>query len=943
VTRFPSILLLALSLGGCAAAHTPADFTIIPVPRSLTPAGKGVFQLGGKTTLALADGTDAELARLADFWAAPLRAATGWALPVTDGPCAKGSVCLRVDADGPAEGYALNVTGDSVVVSGHDHAGLFYGLQTLTQMLPSRPDGSAPMKLAAAAISDAPRFPYRGMHLDVGRHFFGPEFVKRYIDELARYKINRFHWHLTEDQGWRIEIKAYPRLTQVGAWRKETMVEKNFDPYVGDATPYGGFYTQDEIRDIVAYAQQRYVTIIPEIEMPGHSLAALAAYPELACTPGPFEVGTRWGVFEDIYCPKEETFTFLENVLTEVMDLFPGEYIHIGGDEAPKERWQESEVAQAIIQREGLADEAALQSWFVQRIERFLNAHGRRLIGWDEILEGGLAPNATVMSWRGTEGGIEAARQGHDVVMTPTSHLYFDFYQGDPDAEPLAIGGYTPLERVYDFEPVPEELTPAEARHVLGAQGNVWTEYIATEDHVEYMVFPRMFALSEVVWTDPEPRDFRDFARRLPWHLDRLDAQGIRYRIPDVVGLARDRLTLNDDMEVPLLAAARGTIHYTLDGTEPSAGSLLYTGPLKVRVKDRPVKVTARVVLPDGREGPVRSATFARATPRPAALVDAALEPGLNMDVFTGRIRSAAEVESHARHGARQRVRSPFRRIPQRSRGRGVRLPPHLRRRLDPPFRRHRRPGQRRSAPGDVTGGGGGLVERTAPVRRALLPGRWRLEAEDRDGAGRRALRAPSGAGRAARAVTGGRPPGLPGQPTSRSSGRVRHVGPPEPLPQISSPRKRCTRTPAASMRRRVSGFPATATATRGATARTLPPRESNSSSGTSTSSMPLARSVSRKGTGRSGEYTRARSRSRGLITDMRWNTSSGPFQCGSGTLSTSSTASPSSAVSWCTPSSFVRYPRPTAIERGPTHSTSPPSSLPSPWIAPSTGMPMAS
>jgi len=657
VTRFPSILLLALSLGGCAAAHTPADFTIIPVPRSLTP-GKGDFQLGAKTTLALADGTDAELARLADFWAAPLRAATGWALPVTDGPCAKGSVCLRVDADGPAEGYALNVTGDSVVVSGHDHAGLFYGLQTLTQMLPSRPDGSAPMKLAAAAISDAPRFPYRGMHLDVGRHFFGPEFVKRYIDELARYKINRFHWHLTEDQGWRIEIKAYPRLTQVGAWRKETMVEKNFDPYVGDATPYGGFYTQDEIRDIVAYAQQRYVTIIPEIEMPGHSLAALAAYPELACTPGPFEVGTRWGVFEDIYCPKEETFTFLENVLTEVMDLFPGEYIHIGGDEAPKERWQESEVAQAIIQREGLADEAALQSWFVQRIERFLNAHGRRLIGWDEILEGGLAPNATVMSWRGTEGGIEAARQGHDVVMTPTSHLYFDFYQGDPDAEPLAIGGYTPLERVYDFEPVPEELTPAEARHVLGAQGNVWTEYIATEDHVEYMVFPRMFALSEVVWTDPEPRDFRDFARRLPWHLDRLDAQGIRYRIPDVVGLARDRLTLNDDMEVPLLAAARGTIHYTLDGTEPSAGSPLYTGPLKVRVKDRPVEVAARVVLPDGREGPVRSATFARATPRPAALVDAALEPGLNMDVFTGRIRSAAEVESRGQLVRRDKVAS---------------------------------------------------------------------------------------------------------------------------------------------------------------------------------------------------------------------------------------------------------------------------------------------
>ena len=657
MTRLFSIFLIVLSLGGCAAAHTPADYTIIPVPRSLTP-GEGDFQLGPRTAVVLSDAGDPELARLADFWADPLRAATGWGLPVAGGPCTKGAVCLRVEAGGPAEGYALAVTGDSVVVVGHDHAGVFYGLQTLTQMLPSRPDGSAPMKLAAAAIDDSPRFPYRGMHLDVGRHFFGPEFVRRYIDELAHYKINRFHWHLTEDQGWRIEIKAYPLLTQVGAWRKETMVEKNFDPYVGDGQRYGGYYTQDEIRDIVAYARERYVTIVPEIEMPGHSLAALAAYPELACTPGPFEVGTRWGVFEDIYCPKEETFTFLENVLTEVMDLFPGEYIHIGGDEAPKQRWEESEVAQAVIQREGLADEEELQSWFIRRIERFLNEHGRRLIGWDEILEGGLAPNATVMSWRGTDGGIDAARQGHDVVMTPSSFLYLDFYQGDPASEPLAIGGYTPLERVYDFDPVPEELTDSEARHVLGAQGNVWTEYIATPDHVEYMVFPRMFALAEAVWTDPQPRDFHDFARRLPWHLDRLDAQGVRYRIPDVVGLARDRLTLDDEMEVPLMAAVRGTIRYTLDGTEPGTTSSRYAGPVKVKVKDRPVTVAARVVLPDGREGPVRRATFAQATPRPAALVDAPLEAGLNMDVFTGRIRAAADLESRGQLVRREKIAS---------------------------------------------------------------------------------------------------------------------------------------------------------------------------------------------------------------------------------------------------------------------------------------------
>ncbi len=656
VIRPTLALALALSLGGCASAHTAADFSLLPEPRTLTP-GKGDFQLGPRTRVEVADGSDAELARLADFWAAPVRASSGWALPVEAGPCAKGAVCLRVDGSGPAEGYTLVVTGDSVVVSGHDHAGLFYGLETLTQMLPATGvAGPTPVKLPAAHVADDPRFPWRGMHLDVSRHFFGPEFVKRYIDELARYKINHFHWHLTDDQGWRIEIEAYPQLTEVGAWRKETMVEKNFDPYVGDGQRYGGFYTQDEIRDIVRYAQERYVTIVPEIEMPGHSLAALAAYPELACTPGPFEVDTKWGVSEDIYCPTEETFTFLENVLTEVMDLFPGEYIHIGGDEAPKARWEESDTAQAIIQREGLADENALQSWFTQRIERFLNEHGRRLIGWDEILEGGLAPNATVMSWRGTQGGIDAAEQGHDVVMTPGSDLYFDHYQGDPEQEPLAIGGYIPLERVYDFEPVPEELGADAARHVLGAQANVWTEYIATPEHVEYMVFPRMFALSEVVWTDPTPRDFRDFARRLPWHLDRLDAQGIHWRIPDVIGLDRDHLTLDNDLQLTLGAAANGTIHYTLDGSEPSASSPRYAGPVKVKVKDGPVEVAARLVLQDGREGPVRKVQVSQATPRPAALVGSALEDGLNMDVYRGRIRRIADVEDRGELVRRDKV-----------------------------------------------------------------------------------------------------------------------------------------------------------------------------------------------------------------------------------------------------------------------------------------------
>jgi hexosaminidase len=368
------------------------------------------------------------------------------------------------------------------------------------------------------------------MHLDVVRHFFPLEFVKKYIDLMARYKMNTFHWHLTDDQGWRIEITKYPKLTEVGGCRKETMVAKNFKPYVGDNTPVCGFYTQAEAREIVQYARERFITVIPEIEMPGHATAAVTAYPELACTPGPFEVATYWGVFEDIYCPKEETFAFLDEVLAEVTSIFPSQYIHVGGDEVPKVRWKESPIAQEIIKREGLKDESELQSYFIRRVEKMLNARGRRLIGWDEILEGGLAPDATVMSWRGTQGGIAAARQGHDVIMTPNSHLYFDHYQGDPATEPLAIGGNSPLEKVYAFEPMPAELTGAEARHVLGAQANLWTEYIPTPQQAEYMVFPRLLALAEVVWTPAQLRELEAFRVRLAGQLKALDRLGVAYR-----------------------------------------------------------------------------------------------------------------------------------------------------------------------------------------------------------------------------------------------------------------------------------------------------------------------------------------------------------------------------------------------------------------------------
>ncbi len=530
-----------VSAGFSSACSTPRNPSVIPQPVQME-VGRGGFDLDADTRIVLSNPTNLEVQQLTESWARPIRATSGFALLLVDTPddAPSNMITLRLsqDAPHPVEGYRLNVTSDAVTVEAKTPAGLFYGLQTLTQLLFG--DHTSGWSVPVVQIVDAPRFAYRGMHLDVGRHFFPVAFVKKYIDLLAMYKMNKFHWHLTEDQGWRIEIKKYPKLTEIGAYRQETVMGKNFErfdrPYVGDGKPHGGFYTQDEVREVVAYARARYIDVIPEIEMPGHATAALAAYPEFACTDGPFDVPTTWGIFEDVFCPKEETFQFLEDVLTEVIALFPSQYIHIGGDEVPKVRWQESEVAQEVISREGLADEDELQSYFIKRIESFLQAQGRRLIGWDEILEGGLAPDATVMSWRGMEGGIEAARQGHDVIMTPTSHCYFDYYQADPEQEPLAIRGLTPLEKVYSFEPVPEMLSAEDAEHILGAQGNVWTEYMATTDYVEYMVFPRMLALSEVVWSPPDLRNWEGFVQRLPDHLRHLDALGVNYRQPEVVG-----------------------------------------------------------------------------------------------------------------------------------------------------------------------------------------------------------------------------------------------------------------------------------------------------------------------------------------------------------------------------------------------------------------------
>ncbi len=513
-----AVMLLSIILTSCNSGDKKV-VDIIPQPQQLE-IGSGSFALSGKLTINYRD--DQSIIDLADYFTKLVKTNFDLDFVKSDNDYTENTLNIFYLGDISMygeEGYKLIIDEKGIKIFAATDKGLFYGLQSLYQLMLTNKTESGIIVLPELEITDDAMFKYRGMHLDVGRHMFPVEFIKKYIDLLALYKFNNFHWHLTEDQGWRIEIKKYPKLTEIGAYRKQTLVgHGGKTPYVYDGKPYGGYYTQNEIKEIVEYAAERKINIIPEIEMPGHSLAALAAYPELACKPDSFEVAQRWGVFKDIYCTKEENFKFLEDVLTEVMELFPSEYIHIGGDEAPKDRWKECDVCQATIKREGLKDEHELQSYFIQRIEKFLNDNGRQIIGWDEILEGGLAPNATIMSWRGTDGGIAAAKQNHYAIMTPGSHCYFDHYQADPKNEPLAIGGYTTLEKVYSYNPIPDTLTRQEGRYILGTQANVWTEYMKTPEHVEYMVLPRMAALSEVCWTYPIHKDWNSFQNRIKEH-----------------------------------------------------------------------------------------------------------------------------------------------------------------------------------------------------------------------------------------------------------------------------------------------------------------------------------------------------------------------------------------------------------------------------------------
>ena len=622
------LLTLAAGIVLCSCGSHDPQIAIVPYPNHLE-TGRGTYRVTDRP-VTCDSRTDERTQRAVVGFAARLATVTGGTNPVTvaDEVPASG-IRFVTDESLPAEGYELNVDGEGIEVRASQFPGFLYALQSLEQLLPAAVYGTEPAPDAAwevpcVKIADAPRFAYRGMHLDVARHFFSVDEVKRYIDVMAIHKLNTLHWHLTDDQGWRIEIKRYPELTAVGSIRKATVVRKEWGTY--DGTPYGGFYTQDEIRDVVKYAADRGVTVIPEIDLPGHMLAALTAYPELGCTGGPYEVWGRWGVADDVLCPgREKTFEFLEGVLTEVMELFPSEYIHIGGDECPKVRWEKCPRCQAKIRQLGLKDDGEhtaehyLQSYVTDRIGKFLAQHGRRIIGWDEILEGRAPSDAVVMSWRGSEGGIAAAKLGHDVIMSPNSHFYFDYYQSlDTDAEPFGIGGYIPMEQVYSYDPAFPELTPEQQKHILGVQANLWTEYVLSDEHLEYMLLPRLAALSEVQWCQPETKDWNRFIGS--FRMDEIYSQMGYEFAKHIFGVTASYAVDPEKGGVVMTLTTQGgaPIRYTLDGSDPTASSPLYKAPVTIG-ESCTFKAAA---LREGMQTPVytRKFDFNKATGRRIAL-----------------------------------------------------------------------------------------------------------------------------------------------------------------------------------------------------------------------------------------------------------------------------------------------------------------------------------
>ncbi|QQL51052.1 family 20 glycosylhydrolase [Mucilaginibacter ginkgonis] len=642
------LAIITLNIFDASAQNGGKYAGIIPAPVKLSPSA-GNFILSRQTRI-IADSVDNKAVR---FFAAYLKdkwAFSNQLLPNTGNTTQNSIVLTAVGTEGLAsEGYRLTITPSQIVIAGKG-AGLFYGIQTLMQLFPLERSGS--VEIPCLTAEDYPRFGYRGLHLDVCRHFFSVQMVKRYIDLMAAYKLNTFHWHLTDDQGWRIEIKKYPKLTTVASQRAQTVIGNYHDrtPQQYDAIPYGGFYTQDQIREVVKYAADRYINVVPEIEMPGHATAALAAYPELGCEPEKqVQVAQTWGVFKDIYCPSDKTFAFLEDVLTEVMELFPSKYIHIGGDEVPKDAWVKSAFCQDMIKRLKLKNEHGLQSYFIQRIEKFVNSEGRSIIGWDEILEGGLAPNATVMSWRGEAGGIEAAKQNHDVIMTPGSGgMYLDAAQGKSDLEPYGIGSYAPLNKTYAYNPTPTVLTDDQKKHIVGVQANIWTEYIATDAKLEYMLLPRMLALAEVAWSPMANKDFTDFSQaRLPRHLARLDMAGYNYRVPSAIG-APDSIMVGPELKVLLKSPVEGAkIYYSIDNYQPGETDLIYQNPFALPVpQDQYRQLQTVVVTPAGHRSVITKGTIYNRAALAALNFTPANQGGLKYKLLGGRFTNTDQINT---------------------------------------------------------------------------------------------------------------------------------------------------------------------------------------------------------------------------------------------------------------------------------------------------------
>lgn len=636
-------LTFLASCGGQQGEVKPYNegINIIPMPQNLVQ-NQGVFKLSSGTSFGA---TTDEAKTVAEFFAAKMRNATGYNISVSD----KGDITLTLDAalDVNDEGYTLDVTSEGVTVKAKTPQGLFYGMQSFMQLLPAEIESAEKAsgiawQAPAVSIKDEPRFGYRGVMLDVCRHFIPVEDIKKQIDVLSLFKINRLHWHLTEDQGWRIEIKKYPKLTEVGSKRID-----------GEGTEYKGYYTQEEIKEVVKYAQDRFITIVPELEMPGHELAAIAAYPELSCKGEAITPRVIWGVEDIVMCPgKEDMFVFLENVIKEMVELFPGTYFHVGGDECPKTSWKNCPTCQARIKKEGLkADgkhtaEERLQSYVITRMEGVLAKYGKKIIGWDEILEGGLSPDATVMSWRGEEGGIASALQDHDVIMTPGGNgMYLDHYQGDSKIEPVAIGGYTTLEKTYSYNPTPDTLVAMKKDHfVKGVQTNIWTEYLYNVDLVEYRMYPRVLALSEIGWTNVDRKNFDDFARRINNAYVRLDEHAVNYHIPqpEQPNGSCNFVAFVDSTSLEFKTTRPVKMVYTLDGTEPTAQSTEYTAPLTF-TETTTLKIAS--ALPSGKLSPVRTIQVEKQTLAPAKEV-AKTTPGLNMQVFDGMYLNVEALKS---------------------------------------------------------------------------------------------------------------------------------------------------------------------------------------------------------------------------------------------------------------------------------------------------------